>query len=73
MRLQAASSNIVGNIFLDSSPTPVIDNVPMTLSLRGQTLAIEDIDIDETRLTDTGQRDILSVIDGQSLYGTIPR
>ncbi len=68
-----ANSRIVGNIFLDSSPTPVIDNVPMTLSLRGQTLAIEDIDIDETRLTDTGQRDILSVIDGQSLYGTIPR
>jgi hypothetical protein len=69
----AASSRIVGNIFLDNSPTPVIDNVPMTLSLRGQTLAIEGIDIDEARLTDTGQRDIISVIDGQSLYGTVPR
>jgi hypothetical protein len=69
----AASSRIVGNIFLDNSPTPVIDNVPMILSLRGQTLAIQGIDIDAARLTDTGQRDIISVIDGQSLYGTVPR
>jgi hypothetical protein len=68
-----ASSTIVGSIFLDGSPTPVIDNVPMTLSLRGQTLAIQGIDIDETRITDTGQRDIISLLDGQSIYGTIPR
>src|SRR5918996_2040325 len=69
----AASSNIVGNIYLNGSPTPVINNVPMTISIRGQVLAIESIDIDETRITDTGQRDIISILDGQSIYGTIPR
>ena len=69
----AASSNIVGNIFLDSGTTPVIDNVPMTLSISGQVLAIQGIDIDEARITDTGQRGIISVIDGQTIYGTIPR
>jgi hypothetical protein len=45
----------------------------MTLTLRGQVLAIQGIDIDEARITDTGQRDIISVLDGQSLYGTVPR
>ena len=69
----AASSRIVGDIFLNSGTTPVINSVPMTISIRGQVLAIEDIDIDETRITDTGQRDILSIIDGQTIYGTIPR
>ncbi len=69
----AASSNIVGNIFLDGSTTPVIENVPMTLTIRGQTLAIQGIDIDEARITDTGQRGIISVIDGQTIYGSIPR
>jgi hypothetical protein len=69
----AASSNIVGNIFLDGGTTPVIDNVPMTLTIRGQVLAIQGIDIDEARITDTGQRGIISVIDGQTIYGTIPR
>jgi hypothetical protein len=69
----AASSNIVGNIFLDGSTTPVIDNVPMTLTIRGQVLAIQGIDIDEARITDAGQRGIITVIDGQTIYGTIPR
>ena len=69
----AASSNIVGSIFLNGSPTPVLDNVPMTISIRSQVLAIEGIDIDETRITDTGQRQILIILDGQSIYGTIPR
>ena len=69
----AASSNIVGNIYLDGGTTPAIVGVPMTISIRGQVLAIEGIDIDETRITDTGQQDILSIIDGQSIYGTIPR
>jgi cytoskeletal protein RodZ len=69
----AASSNIVGNIFLDGGTTPIIDNVPMTLAIRGQTFAIQGIDIDEARITDTGQRGIISVIDGQTIYGTIPR
>jgi hypothetical protein len=69
----AASSNIVGNIYLDGGTTPAIVSVPMTISIRGQVLAIEGIDIDETRITDTGQQDILSIFDGQSIYGTIPR
>jgi hypothetical protein len=69
----AVSSSITGNIFLNGSPTPVIENVPMTLTVRGQTLALENIDIDETGVTDTAQQDTLSIIDGQSLYGTFPR
>jgi hypothetical protein len=69
----AASSNIVGSIYLNGSPTPAIANVPMTITIRGQVLAIEGIDIDEARITDTVQRDIVSVLDGQSIYGTIPR
>jgi hypothetical protein len=69
----AATSRIVGSIYLDGGTTPVIDSVPMSLTIRGQTLAIEGIDIDETRITDTGQRDSISVIDGQTIYGTIPR
>jgi hypothetical protein len=69
----AASSNIVGNIYLNGGTTPAIVSVPMTISIRGQVLAIEGIDIDETRITDTGQQDIVSVLDGQSIYGTLPR
>jgi hypothetical protein len=70
---QGASSNIVGSIYLNGGTTPVIDNVPMTLTIRGQSLAIQGIDIDEARIADTGQRDAISAIDGQSIYGTIPR
>ena len=66
------SSNIVGSIYLNGGATPVIDNVPMTLTVRGQVLATEGIDIDETRITDTGQRDIISILDGQTIYGSIP-
>jgi hypothetical protein len=67
------SSSIVGSIFLDGGATPVIDNVPITLTVRGQNLAIQGIVIDETRITDTGQRDIRRVIGRQSIYGTIGR
>jgi hypothetical protein len=65
------SSNLMTRISIDGN-TPVIDNVPMTISIRGQILAIQGIDIDEARITNTGQRDILSVIDGQSIYGVVP-
>ena len=68
----AASSNIVGSIYLNGSPTPVIDNVPMTVTVRGQVLAIEGIDIDETTITDPVQRDTLSILEGQTIYGTVP-
>ncbi len=71
--VQAASSDIVGHIYINGGTTPVIEDVPMTLTARGQVLAIEDIDIDETRITDAGQRDILSIIDGETIYGTRPR
>jgi hypothetical protein len=67
------SSNILGTIYLDGGATPIIDNVPMTLTVRGQSLAIQGIDIDESRIADTGQRDTISVIDGQSIYGIVPR
>jgi hypothetical protein len=66
------SSNLMTRIYVDSN-TPIIDNVPMTISIRGQVLAIEGVDIDETRITDTGQRDILSIIDGQSIFGIVSR
>src|SRR5215210_8208302 len=66
------SSNLMTRIYVDGN-TPIIDNVPMTISIRGQVLAIEGIAIDETRITDTGQRDILSIIDGQSIFGILSR
>jgi hypothetical protein len=66
------SSSLMTRIYVDSN-TPTIDNVPMTISIRGQVLAIEGIDIDETSITDTGQRDILSIIDGQSIFGIVSR
>jgi hypothetical protein len=66
------SSNLMTRIYVDGN-TPVIDNVPLTMSLRGQVLAIEGIDIDENSITDPAQRDILSIIDGQSIYGIVSR
>jgi hypothetical protein len=66
------SSNLITRIYIDSN-TPIIDNVSMTVSIRGQVLAIEDIDIDETRITDTGHRSILGIIDRQSIYGIVSR
>jgi hypothetical protein len=66
------SSNLMTRISVNGN-TPIVDNVPMTVSIRGQVLAIEDIDIDETTITDTGQLDILSIIDGQSIFGVVPR
>jgi hypothetical protein len=66
------SSNLMTRIYVDSN-TPIVDNVPVTISIRGQVLAIEGIDIDETTITDTGQQDILSIIDGQSIYGIVAR
>jgi hypothetical protein len=70
--IPSVSSNLMTRIYVDSN-TPVIDNVPMTISIRGQVLVIDGIDIDETRVTDTGQRDILSIIDGQSIFGIVSR
>ena len=66
------SSNLMTRIYLDGN-TPIIDNVPITISIRGQVLAMEGIDIDETRITDAVQRDILSIIDGQSIFGIVSR
>jgi hypothetical protein len=66
------SSNIMTRIYLNST-TPIVDNVPLTISIGGQVLYIEGIDIDETRITDPAQREILSLIDGQSIYGIVAR
>jgi len=66
------SSNLMTRIYVDGN-TPIIDNVPLTISIRGQVLAIEGIDVDETRVADTGQRNILSIIDGQSIFGIVSR
>src|ERR671923_1059867 len=54
------SSNIMTRIYVNSN-IPVIDDVPMTISIRGQVLAIDGITIDEARITDTTVRDILSI------------
>ncbi|MDQ3887850.1 MAG: hypothetical protein M3251_01105 [Thermoproteota archaeon] len=64
------SSEIMTRISVNEN-TPLVDNVPVTISLRNQVLAIEGIDIDETTITDTGQQDILGIIDGQSIYGIV--
>jgi hypothetical protein len=45
----------------------------MTLTIRGQSLAIEDINVDETRIADPGQQDAISAIDGQTIYGIVIR
>jgi hypothetical protein len=45
----------------------------MTISTSGQVLAIQGISIDESRIIDTTARDVLSIIDGQKIYGTISR
>ncbi|MDQ4100946.1 MAG: hypothetical protein M3115_01995 [Thermoproteota archaeon] len=66
------SSNLMTRIYVDGN-TPVIDNVPLTISIRGQVLALEGINIDETRITDPAQREILGIIDGQSIYGVVSR
>lgn len=66
------TSNLMTRIYVDGN-TPVIDNVPLIISIRGQVLAIEGIDIDETMIADTAQRDTLSIIDGQSIYGIVSR
>ncbi len=65
------SANIITRISVNDN-SPAIDNVPVTISLRGQVLAIEGIEIDETRITDPGLRDILRTIDGQSIFGVVP-
>jgi hypothetical protein len=70
--IPAISSNLDTRISVDDN-MPIVDNVPATISIRGQILAIEGIDIDETTITDPGQRDILSIIDGQSIFGVVPR
>ena len=66
------SSEIMTRISVNAN-TPIVDNVPVTISITGQVLAIEGISIDETTVTNTGQRDILSIIDGQSIYGIVAR
>ena len=63
-------SNIMTRIYVDSN-TPVIDNVSMTISVMGQVIAIDGINIDETQVADMGQRDILSIIDGQRIFGVV--
>jgi hypothetical protein len=66
------TSNLMTRIYVDGN-TPVLDNVPLIISIRGQVLAIEGIDIDETMIADSAQRDTLSIIDGQSIYGIVSR
>ena len=66
------SSQLKTRIFVDGN-TPVVDNVPMTISIRGQVLAIQGISIDASTVTDPTVRNVLSIINGHSLYGTVLR
>ncbi|MDQ3902865.1 MAG: hypothetical protein M3247_04310 [Thermoproteota archaeon] len=66
------TSNIMARIYVNSN-IPAIDDVPMTVSIRGQVLSIQGITIDQSRITDAGVRDVLAALNGQSIYGTIPR
>jgi hypothetical protein len=68
--IPSISSNLMTRIYVDSD-TPVIDNVSMTISIKGQVLIIDGINIDETVIADVGQRDILSKIDGQRIFGIV--
>ncbi len=68
--IPSVSSNLMTRIYVDSD-TPVIDNVSMTISIRGQVLVIDGINIDETAIADIGQRDTLSKIDGQRIFGIV--
>jgi hypothetical protein len=65
------TSKIMASIYVNNNP--VLDDVPMTLSVKGQVLAVQDISIDQSRIVDPGMRDLLGVFNGQSIYGTIPR
>ena len=66
------SSQLKTRIFVDGN-TPVVDNVTMTISIRGQVLAIQGISIDASTVTDPTVRNVLSIINGHSLYGTVLR
>jgi hypothetical protein len=66
------SSQLKTRIFVDGN-APVVDNVPMTISIRGQVLAIQGISIDASTVTDPTVRNVLSIINGHSLYGTVLR
>jgi hypothetical protein len=66
------TSDIVARIYVDGGP-PAIDAVPMTITIRGQVLAIEDINIDEARIIEPGEQEVLNILDGQTIYGTNPR
>jgi hypothetical protein len=68
--IPSISSNLMTRIYVDSD-TPVIDNVSMTISIKGQVLIIDGINIDETAIADVGQRDVLSKIDGQRIFGIV--
>jgi hypothetical protein len=65
------TSKIMAGIYVDGNI--VIDNVPMTISVKGQVLTVQGISIDASRVTDPAMRDTLGVLNGQSIYGTIPR
>ena len=66
------SAEIRTRIHVDNARLIIYD-VPMIIALRGKVLVVQGIDIDETRIPDRTVRDVLSIIDGQTIYGTIPR
>ncbi len=45
--------------------------VPIRLEVKDKVLQIADIDIDEGRVEDEEQQNILTIIDGQSIYGIV--
>ena len=67
----AFTSNIMTAIYVNGNL--VIDDVPATIAIKGQVLTVQGINIDQSRVTDPGVRNVLTILNGQSIYGTVPR
>ncbi|MEW6604840.1 MAG: lipocalin [Thermoproteota archaeon] len=63
------ASEITTQIYADSTLPTIV--APVTIEVEGRVLRITDIDIDEDDIEDVQQREILSIIDGQSIYGIV--
>jgi hypothetical protein len=61
------SSIITAQVYTDSPLPGTI--VPIRLEIKDRVLTIVDIDIDEGSIEDEEQRNILGIIDGQSIHG----
>lgn len=63
------ASEITTQIYVDSTLLTIV--APVTIEVEDRVLRITDIDIDEDEIEDVKQREILNIIDGQSIYGIV--